>query len=77
MSANLQSNNVSTDIKKDRPQFSAGASAGVQLNFVPQAGIYVEPGVRYYFDNNSSVQNIYKEHPCNFSLQIGLRYNIK
>lgn len=77
VSANLQSNNVSTDIKKDRPQFSAGASAGVQFNFVPQAGIYVEPGVRYYFDNNSSVQNIYKEHPCNFSLQIGLRYNIK
>ena len=49
----------------------------MQLNIVKQLGVYVEPGVKYYFDNGSMVQNVFKDHPCNFSLQVGLRFNMK
>lgn len=34
---------------------------------------YVEPGVSRYFDNRSEVENIYKDKPTNFNLNVGLR----
>lgn len=73
--AKVETEGHTTDIDKDRAQLSVGAAAGVQLNVVKQMGVYVEPGVRYYFDNGSNVQTVFKEHPCNFSLQMGLRWN--
>lgn len=75
VSAKVETEGHTTDIDKDRAQLSVGAAAGVQLNVVKQMGVYVEPGVRYYFDNGSNVQTVFKEHPCNFSLQMGLRWN--
>lgn len=77
VAAKVDTDGHSSDMRKDRVQMSVGGGLGLQLNFVKQVGIYVEPGVKYYFDNGSSVQNVFKEHPCNFSLQVGLRYNIK
>lgn len=77
VSAKVETEGHTTDIGKDRVQFSVGGAAGLQLNLIRQMGIYVEPGIKYYFDNGSSVQNVFKEHPCNFSLQVGLRYEIK
>jgi hypothetical protein len=62
---------------KDRVQWSAGASVGVQYDVFPQVGIYAEPGVKYYFDNRSRVRNVFKETPLNFSVQVGLRINVK
>ena len=53
------------------------AAAGVQYNFIPQLGIYVEPGIKHYFDNGSHIRNFFKHHPTNFNLQVGLRLNIK
>ncbi len=75
VSAKVETEGHTTDIDKDRVQLSVGAAAGVQLNVVKQMGVYVEPGMRYYFDNGSNVQTVFKEHPCNFSLQMGLRWN--
>ena len=75
VSAKVETEGHTTDIDKDRAQLSVGAAAGVQLNVVKQMGVYVEPGMRYYFDNGSNVQTVFKEHPCNFSLQMGLRWN--
>ena len=75
VSAKVETEGHTTDIDKDRVQLSVGAAAGVQLNVIKQMGVYVEPGVRYYFDNGSNVQTVFKEHPCNFSLQMGLRWN--
>lgn len=75
VSAKVETEGHTTDIDKDRAQLSVGAAAGVQLNVIKQMGVYVEPGVRYYFDNGSNVQTVFKEHPCNFSLQMGLRWN--
>lgn len=77
VSATLKTNDVSVGIKKDRPQFSVNAAAGVEYDIIPQLGLYAEPGVRYYIDNNSSIDNVFKDKPCNFSLQVGIRFNVK
>ncbi|MBR5657162.1 MAG: outer membrane beta-barrel protein [Prevotella sp.] len=68
---------VETEMKKDRLQLSTQAAVGLQLDVMPQVGVYVEPGVKYYFDNNSNVSTFFKDKPCNFNLQVGLRWNFE
>lgn len=63
--------------KHDRTQWSANASLGAQFDVIPQLGIYVEPGAKYYFDNGSQIENTFKDKKLNFNLQFGLRWNIK
>lgn len=54
-------------------QFSVMGAVGAQYNISNRVGIYVEPGVSYFFDDGSEVQTIRKENPCNFTLQGGIR----
>ena len=54
-------------------QFSLTAAVGAQYNIGRHVGVYVEPGVSYYFDDGSSLQTIRKDKPCLFSLQAGFR----
>ena len=75
--ADSKTEGVKTQIKKDQTQWSLGAAVGVEYDIIPQLGIYAEPGLRYYFDNGSKVQNFFKEQPTNWSLQLGIRLNIK
>ena len=63
--------------KRDRMQWSANAALGAQYDIIPQLGIYVEPGAKYYFDNGSQIENTFKDKKFNFNLQFGLRWNIK
>ncbi len=56
-------------------QWSVNAAVGIQYNFSPWLGFYAEPGVSYYFDNNSQVETIYKNKPFNFNLNLGLRFS--
>ncbi len=58
-------------------QLSFNAAAGLQYNFTPLVGIYAEPGVSYYVNDKSSLSTVYKEHPWNFNVSLGLRFNIK
>lgn len=67
---------VKEDAKLDRPQFSAKASVGLQYDFTPLVGVYVEPGAKYYFDNGSDIENTFKDKKLNFNFQLGLRWNI-
>lgn len=55
-------------------QFSVAGAVGAQFNATKHVGIYVEPGVSYFFDDGSNVQTIRKETPCNFNLQAGVRF---
>lgn len=55
-------------------QLSVAGAIGAQFNATKHVGIYVEPGVAYFFDNGSGVPTIRKETPCNFNLQAGIRY---
>ena len=54
-------------------QLSVMGAVGAQYNLSNHAGIYIEPGLSYYFDDGSDVQTIRKENPCNFTLQAGIR----
>jgi hypothetical protein len=63
-------------VKESRPQFSANASVGAEYKFTDIVSAYFEPGVNYYIDNGSAVENIYKEKPFNFNLNLGFRINI-
>ena len=71
--ARLEEDGVEHDMQKDRSQWSVGGALGVQYNIIPQLGLYVEPGIKYYFDNGSNIRNYFKYRPTNFNLQIGLR----
>ena len=57
-------------------QLSVNAALGAQLDVLRNVGVYVEPGVSYYFDDRSSLSTIYKENPLNFNLNLGVRYTI-
>lgn len=70
----VDSEHESIDVK--RLQWSVQGSVGAQYNFIDNLGIYIEPGVGYYFDNGNDVMTIYKDKPFNFNLQIGLRFEL-
>ena len=57
-------------------QGSLSAALGAQVNFLKKLSLFVEPGVAYFFDDNSHLITIRKEHPFNFNLQFGLRLNL-
>lgn len=57
-------------------QLSVNAALGAQFDVLRNVGVYVEPGVSYYFDDRSPLSTIYKEKPLNFNLNIGIRYTI-
>ena len=74
--------NVKTEVSeghldRDRLQFSLLASAGAEYNLLPHISIFMQPGLRYYPDNGSHLQNIFKERPMQFDLQLGIRLSLK
>lgn len=54
-------------------QLSVMGAVGAQYNVSRKFGLYVEPGISYFFDDGSAVQTIRKENPLNFTLQAGIR----
>ena len=77
VAAKTATEGVSHTIDKDKMQWSMNASVGIQYNILPQLGAYMEPGAKYYFNNGSAMENFFKDKPLNFSLQVGLRFNVK
>ncbi|WP_300697762.1 outer membrane beta-barrel protein [uncultured Bacteroides sp.] len=57
----------------DPLQLSVMGAVGAQYNVSNRVGIYVEPGVSYFFDDGSAIETIRKESPTNFTLQAGIR----
>lgn len=68
---------IKHDMPKDKLQLSTQAALGLQYDFTPHLGAYFEPGVKYYIDNKSEMQNFFKDKPLNVHLQVGLRWNIQ
>ena len=58
-------------------QFSLNGAAGAEYKLTNFFSLYAEPGIGYYFKDGSSTPTIYKDHPLNFNLSIGLRFNLK
>ena len=67
---------MSRDTAKDRVQFSTMLGPGLQLNLNKDFGFYVEPTVRYYYNNGSAVLNYFKDQPWNINFNAGLRLTL-
>ena len=67
----------STALKQKGLQWSVNGAAGIQVNILPQLGLYMEPGVSHHFSNNSKVRTIYSDKPTDLSLSFGLRYTFR
>lgn len=52
-------------------QWSVDAGLGLQYNLSPRFGIFVQPSVRYYFDNGT--KTIRAAHPWNVTIPSGIR----
>lgn len=63
----------STKKTVDELQFSLLGAVGAQYNASRKIGVFIEPGVSYYFDDGSKVETIRKDKPFNISLQAGIR----
>ena len=61
------------DISKKPWQWSVNAAAGAEYTFIRQLGVYLEPSLGYYFDDGTSLEHYYKEHPLAPSIEFGLR----
>lgn len=64
-------------INTEKPwQCSLNAALGAEYRLDKAIGIYLEPGVGYFFEDGTSVEHYYTEHPLVPSLEIGLRWNM-
>jgi len=64
------------NISEKPVQVSVNGAVGLQLKIIKNIGIYAEPGVGYHFNDNSSLNTIYKEKPLNFNLKFGIRVSL-
>ncbi len=62
-------------IRVPNPQFSIGAGIGVQFRLTDQLGLYLDPGVNYYF-YCSQPKSIRTERPLMMNFNAGLRFNL-
>lgn len=58
-------------------QFSLNGAAGAEYKLTNVFSLYAEPGMGYYFKDGSATPTIYKDHPLNFNLNLGLRFKLK
>lgn len=72
----------SFSMEHDRPlekpwQLSVSAAAGAEYTLTRQLGVYVQPSLGYYFDDGSSLEHYYKEHPLALNIEFGLRLHLQ
>lgn len=72
----MQSERRLKNIEIKPVQFSVNAAAGFDVKLYRFLSIYIEPGVGYYFENDSEVSTIYTQQPVNFMLNMGLRFSV-
>ena len=72
---NVLSTAISHKEKVDGLQFSANAGFGVEFAIGKNLGIYLDPSLRYYFDNGQP-ESIRTVQPLMFGFEMGLRVNL-
>lgn len=55
-------------------QFSTTLGIGLQYDFTPHLGIYLEPSLQYFFDDSSDLKTYRTEHPFSIALPLGIRF---
>ena len=69
-----QTTGSETERLHEKPmQWSANASLGLQCDIIEPVGLFVEPGISYYFKDGTTLQTIYKDKPLNMNLNLGIR----
>ena len=67
-----------SDFSNKKPwQFSINTAAGAEYIVNPQVGVYLEPSLGYYFDDGTSLEHYYKEHPFAPSIEFGVRLHLE
>lgn len=64
---------MTTSVSIHPLQFSLNSAIGAEFNISRQFSLYAEPGLGYWFDNDSSVSTYYHDKPLSFSLNLGIR----
>lgn len=54
-------------------QWSVSASIGVNYNLSKHFGLFIEPGISYYFDDGNDINTIRDAMPLNYNFQGGIR----
>lgn len=57
-------------------QWSVNASVGAEYNLSRLLGLYLEPSLGYYFNDGTSLEHYYKEHPLAPAIEFGLRLHL-
>ena len=65
----------SEKIKGIQPSIDAGIGANIRI--AKSVGLYIEPGVAYYFERPDQLASYRTENPTNFTLRVGVRFNLK
>ena len=72
------SNGINTFQKEaslDAPiQWSTNLGLGLQYDFTPHFGLYLEPSLQYFFDDGSDLKTYRTEHPLQITLPFGIRF---
>ena len=69
--------NIAIGGNASRPwQWSLSTAAGAEYTIGRQFSVYIEPGLSYHFDDGTTLEHYYKEHPLAPSLQFGLRLDL-
>ena len=55
-------------------QWSTTLGLGIQYNLTPHLGLYLEPSLQYFFNDGSDLKSYRTEHPLQFTLPLGLRF---
>jgi len=71
VAASRKADGTKLSAKIDRPQMSAAAALTAEYAIGRRLGIYIEPTLRYYFKNKSSVETPFKQRPTQFNIQLG------
>ena len=72
---NVLSTAISHREKADGLQFSANAGIGVEFAIGKNLGVYIDPSLRYYFENGQP-KSIRTVQPLMFGFEMGLRVNL-
>lgn len=56
-------------------QWSTSLGIGLQYDFTPHIGIYLEPSLQYFFHDGSDIKSYRTEHPLQVTLPLGIRFH--
>ena len=69
-------NTYSTQDKLSVPlQWSTSVGVGIQYDITPHIGFYLEPSLRYFFNDGSDIKSYRTEHRFSVTLPLGIRFH--